>query len=200
MSEEYDVEAQELEETTTISLVAVLENVIELVQEARTVPFSSNVMINKAQVLELLNSAIDVLPEDIVTADRVVAEAENVIDEANKQSEEIIEQAQAEAEAIIANAHEHAKSLVASERVIMLANESAEKVINVAEANARKLTQGADIYCNERLTELEGLLEAISRQITAGREAIAARSVYEPEVESVNATEIAEENYPYDNQ
>ena len=200
MNDNFEVEYENDEEVTSISLVALLEDVITLVDEARSLPLSSNVVVNKAKIVELLNLAIQAVPEDIITADRVVSEAESVIDEANQQSEDIIEQARVQADEIIANAHEQAKTLVSSERVIRLANDNADKIVTRAEENARNLALGADTYCDERLTELEDLLEVISRQINAGREAIAARSGFDPEVEEIDGTQIAEENYPYDNE
>ena len=198
MNDEITNDEYNEDEEVSVSLVGILEDISSVLDEARSLPLSANIVVNKARLKELLNMAIQVLPDNIITADRVVAEAETVIDKANNQSEEIINRAKSQAEDIIARAHEQAKSLVSSERIIMLANENADKIIEKAEENSHKLAQGADQYCDDRLYEIEELLEAISRQVTAGREAILTRRGFDPEVQNIDGAQLAEENYPYD--
>jgi len=55
------------------TVIAALDQIEDLVESSRTVPLSASIMINKAELLDLLDQAREALPEDLVAADAVVA-------------------------------------------------------------------------------------------------------------------------------
>ena len=58
------------------TVIAALDQIEDLVESSRSVPLSACIMINKAEILDLLDQAREALPEDLVAADAVVADAE----------------------------------------------------------------------------------------------------------------------------
>ena len=58
------------------TVIAALDQIEDLVESSRTVPLSASIMINKAELLDLLDQAREALPEDLVAADAVVADAD----------------------------------------------------------------------------------------------------------------------------
>ena len=61
------------------TVIAALDQIEDLVEIARALPMSASVLVNKAEVLDLLEQARQALPDDLVAADAVVADADAVM-------------------------------------------------------------------------------------------------------------------------
>lgn len=146
------------------SLLAIMEELTQLLQGARSVPMSASVMVNRAEVLDLLDAARAVVPEQIAEADGIVAGAK-----------EVVERAEREAAAAIAAAEERAHALVEEESLVAAARVRAAEIIAAAEVEAKALTDNANDYCDRQLAQLEIELGQIGKQVKAGRTVIQAR-------------------------
>lgn len=83
------------------SLVAILDELTDLVAGARAMPMSASALINRAEVLELIESAKAVLPSQISQADTLVADADAVLDRARREAAKILEKARARADHLV---------------------------------------------------------------------------------------------------
>lgn len=146
------------------SLMSILDELTEMLGNARAMPMSASVLVNRAEILDLLDAARAVVPEEIHAADDIVADADAML-----------ERARDRAEAVLADARARAEELVAGERVVRLAQERAAQIVAEAEASAAKLAADANDYCDRQLAQFEIDLGAIGTQVRAGREALAAR-------------------------
>src|SRR5690625_1826949 len=86
--------------TAGSSLVAILDELSELVGSARSMPMSASAIVNRAEVMELIDSAKDVLPRQIARADGVMSDADAVLDKARAEAEDIVEGGHRRAEEI----------------------------------------------------------------------------------------------------
>ena len=66
---------QSLPEQDGASLLGILDELTEIVLGAKPVPMSASVRVNRAELLALLESAKNVVPTSISTAEAIVAEA-----------------------------------------------------------------------------------------------------------------------------
>ncbi|MPV51209.1 MULTISPECIES: hypothetical protein [unclassified Pseudactinotalea] len=148
------------------SLLAVLDQLNELVSTARAMPMSASALVNRAEVLDLLASARGVVPDQITRADRLVADADAVL-----------AGARAEADRILAEAQARAGVLVSSEAVLREAERRSGELVAQAEATAEKLARDADDYCDRQLAQFEIDLGSIGAQVAAGRARLADRSL-----------------------
>ena len=146
------------------SLLAILEEVSQLLRNARTMPMSASVLVNRAEALDLLDAARAVVPEQIAEADQIVAGAREVVDRAER-----------EAAALVAAAEERAAVLVEQQSLVEAARVRAAEIIAAAEEEARGLTDNANDYCDRQLAQLEIELGQIGKQVKAGRTVIQAR-------------------------
>lgn len=142
----------------------VLEALTATVAGARAMPMSSSVLVNKAEVLDLIEQAKEALPSQLTQADALLADAD-----AAK------EQARAEAVGILAAAREEADRLVEAEPVTVAAREKAAQVVADAQAEAERLRREADDYCDRRLADFEIDLGKVLAQVQAGRAKLAGR-------------------------
>lgn len=146
------------------SLLAIMDELSELLRNARPMPMSASALVNRAEVLDLLDAARAVVPEQIAEAERIVAGARGVVDEAER-----------EADAMLAAAQERARALVERESLVEAARVRAAEIVAAAEEEARKLSDDANDYCDRQLAHLESELSQIGKQVQAGRAVIQAR-------------------------
>ncbi|WP_278971315.1 hypothetical protein [Mobiluncus mulieris] len=165
-------------------LMDVLAEIEALISQARSLPMSSFVLVNKAQALSLLDSAREAMPADIRMANQIVAGANAVIERAQEEANEILAKAQSKSEQIQADAHARADELINKERIVVMAQDRAEQVIEKATKIAENQTSGADKYCEDKLAELEGILRKMQEQSAAGRKVLKERAKFDPETAS----------------
>lgn len=186
---DFDLESEQ-PVTAGDSLIAVLDELIETVNNARAVPMSASVMINKSEVLDLLQTARDIVPDQIHAADSIIGEAAEVRAEAQRSAQAISHQAQDEAERIVAEARAEADRLVSEHELTEQARGKATVIISEAEGQADKLGRGANRYSDDVLASLQSNLEQVLSQVKAGRDEISRRSTtIHPEGDVVHADE-----------
>ncbi len=112
------------------SLIAVLEELTDLVTRARAVPMSASAMVNRSEVLDLLQAARDLVPDQIVRADGLLANADSVTTQAQSRASEIIERAKQDAEDTVSEARDQASRLVSQDAVTIAAKARAQRIID----------------------------------------------------------------------
>jgi len=145
-------------------LTGVLDAISSAVENARAMPMSSSVLVNRAELLDLVEQAREVLPTQLTRADQVLADAA-----------EARAQAQAGADEILARARREAAALVDQEAVVIAARERAAELLAEAEETVERLQRDADDYCDRRLADFEIDLGKVLGQVQAGRAKLAGR-------------------------
>lgn len=130
------------------TVIAALEQIALLVDEARTVPLSANVIVNKAEIVDLVEQAKEALPEDLLAADAVVADADAVLDRADSAAEVTIAEANAKAKMLVEDARDKADMLLSeageeAERRTTRAKEEAATTQSRARAEAERILEDA---------------------------------------------------------
>jgi len=136
-----------------------------IVAEARNVPMSASCMVNRAEVLSLIDTIVAGLPEDLERSRTVISEQFTAHAHAREQAAEIIE-----------NARMEAKEIASVSGVAREANEYAAATRTQADEEARQIRIEADMYIDGRLAEFEASLQKTSTQVVQMREQLARRS------------------------
>jgi cell division septum initiation protein DivIVA len=145
-------------------LTGVLDALEQAVVGARAMPMSSSVLVNRAEILDLVQQARSVLPDQLARADEILAGAD-----------EVLAAARSEADATVSEAHAEADRLVGSEEVVRRAHVRAEEIVAEADRTADELRREADDYCDRRLADFEIDLGKVLAQVQAGRAKLAGR-------------------------
>lgn len=145
-------------------LTGVLDALEQAVEQARAMPMSSSVLVNRAELLDLLAQARSILPGQLARADDVLADADAVLAAGRH-----------EAEGIVEAARERAAELVGEQEVVRAAQRRAEEIVAEAEQVAAGLRRDADDYCDRRLADFEIDLGKVLAQVQAGRAKLAGR-------------------------
>ena len=108
-------------------------------------PLTSNVIIDQARALDLLDQLRVAVPEEVRTAKRI-----------NEETERIVERAQEEAERILARAQEQAAFLIEERELTRAAEIRSAEIIAEGQREADEIRRGADEYAQSVLVRLEG--------------------------------------------
>jgi vacuolar-type H+-ATPase subunit H len=144
-----------------------------LVHHARRVPFSSQVMLDELEVVELLDELRACLPEEIKQANWTVQEQQRLIAEAH-----------AEASRIMTRANERSEAAIKDHEVLRRAERLAHQTVREAQARADQTIQEAEAYALEQLQHLEAHL---SRTLATVKRGVEALQSSQPGVESRSA-------------
>jgi F0F1-type ATP synthase membrane subunit b/b' len=136
-----------------------LERVRSQVEGARPMPLSASVLVNREELLELLEEAIARLPEELRRARWLLKEREEFLAKARREGEEIVEAARTRAE-----------RLVQRTEIVREAEATARRIVEDAEAESRALKHEAEDYIDRKLAQFEVVLDRTLQEITRGRE------------------------------
>ncbi|MEX2658505.1 MAG: hypothetical protein WD232_02320 [Acidimicrobiales bacterium] len=135
-----------------------LRRVADLVGNARPMPLSASVMINRDEVLELVEEAADRLPEELRQARWLLRERDEFLAKVQGQGDDILDQARVQAE-----------RMVQRTEVVRAAQHTARRTVEEAEAEARRLRHEAEDYCDQKLAQFEIVLDRTMKTVQAGR-------------------------------
>ncbi|AOZ72822.1 hypothetical protein BK816_05535 [Boudabousia tangfeifanii] len=190
MSEHMDdaTENLVLDEATAISL---LDHLKAVVTEASSLPLVAKSVVNKEQVLELLEQIREALPREMVTANTLITDANATLERAEAESQEILKDAQLQAEETLQQAEAQANQLktdTQAQTEEQLSQAQAEVENKLADANRQAEQILADAKAQaERLVSAEEVL----RVATERAHEVVRRAEHQADVLTVQANEYA---------
>jgi hypothetical protein len=131
-----------------VDMQFLVERLETLIVNARKVPMTSNVMLDQAAILDLIDQLRLAIPEEVKQARRTIQEGDRVIGNARE-----------EAERIIAAAQEQAALLLQDQAILQEAESRADDIAGRAQLRAEETMRGADQYAADVLLRLEGDLD-----------------------------------------
>ena len=138
-----------------------LEELAQLVEEAKADPVSASCMVNRAQVLDLIEEIHDLLPESIGRADHLLSERTAVVEDGRREYERLIAQAQAEQQ-----------QMLSTHEVYLVAVAEAEAIRRETAAEAERMRRETDDYIDGKLANFEIVLNKTLTVVERGRDKI----------------------------
>ena len=165
------------EVTTVLDVVDTLE---ELVGAARRVPFTTTVVVNEEEILELVDRIRVSLPDDLRSARDALDERDEMLERAGREAAETIARAAEEAERVVREARAEAERLVADHAIVATATEHARDTVEEADRHAAAQRAAADDYAREVMRRLEEQLERWLGTVREGLSALPAAETAAP--------------------
>ncbi|MEW6457925.1 MAG: ATPase [Bacillota bacterium] len=141
-----------------MELLSILNDLEEFIQNSSRVPMTKKVLVDEEKLLDFLDRARTILPEEVRKAKWLVQEREKVINESRQEAARLLEEAQKEVE-----------RRAEQSEVVRRAKEMADEIIIKAEKAAREMRLGARDYADDVLSKLEARVEKIVKEIEGGR-------------------------------
>ncbi|MFF1501014.1 cell division initiation protein [Streptomyces sp. NPDC058316] len=141
-----------------------LDEIVEAVGSARSMPMSASCVVNRAELLAMLEEVREALPGSLAQAQELIGG-----------HEQLAEQARQEAERIIEAAHAERTSLIAGTEVAMQSRSEADRILDEARREAAEVRAEADEYVDSKLANFEVVLTKTIGSVDRGREKLLGR-------------------------
>ncbi|GAA2631891.1 cell division initiation protein [Streptomyces axinellae] len=136
-----------------------LDEIVATVGGARSMPMSASCVVNRAELLAMLDEVREALPSSLAQAREVLGDREQVVAEAHQEAQRIIDSAQAER-----------GSLVSGTEVARHAQEEADRILAEARREAAETRAEAEDYVDSKLANFEAVLSKTIGSVDRGRE------------------------------
>lgn len=136
-----------------------LDEIVNAVSSARSMPMSASCVVNRAELLSLLEEVRSALPDSLAQAEELIGGRE-----------QLVEQARQEAEQIIENAHAERGSLISDTEIARRSQSEADRILADARKEAEEIRSEADDYVDSKLANFEVVLTKTLGSVGRGRE------------------------------
>ena len=157
---------------------AILREARDIIENARAMPLSASSMVNKEELLDMIDEAMRRLPDDLRNARWLLKEREEFLAKVTREGDEILELARSRAE-----------RLVQRTEVVRTAEQTARRLVETAREESRRMRLETEDYCDQKLKNFESTLGQARDVIATGR-----RKLQETETErnqEIGASEVS---------
>jgi cell division septum initiation protein DivIVA len=158
-----------------VDVAGLIDALERIAADARSMPLSSSVMVNRTELLALLRQLREAIPEELAQARWVVREQDGILDHARVDAEQILAEARAE--------RDH---LVSGQSVVRAAADESERILDAAHGTARQMRLEAEDYVDAKLANFEVVLHKTLTAVERGRERLRGRL----DVDALNESEL----------
>lgn len=142
-----------------------LHRLMDVVQSARPVPLSTSAMINRDEVIVLIEQALNIFPDEVRQSRWLLKEREDFLLKVKVEGDEILSQSRNRAERMVQRSD-----------LVKAAEARAQKIVEAADADARRTRLEIEDYCDQKLGSFEIVLERTMRLVAQGRERLQLRA------------------------
>jgi cell division septum initiation protein DivIVA len=147
-----------------LDVLVLIDKLDDLIHNARAVPLTDQVRIDREEIYELLDQMRSTIPEEVKQARWIV-----------KERQEMLAEAKREADRIVGEAQERAALEASEQEVVKRAEREAAQIVEDARIREREVRLGAEDYADEVLGNLEINLDKFIGAVRRGRERLQGR-------------------------
>lgn len=137
----------------------------DLVASARSMPMSASCVVNRSELLELIDDIQAALPGELAAARDVIGSQQAALADG-----------EARAARIVGEAREQALRQAGHSEQVQVAEERAARILADAEEEAEALRREVDLFIDSRMAGFESVLAKTSSQLRTARRRLAERS------------------------
>ncbi|WP_213455388.1 SPFH domain-containing protein [Rhizomonospora bruguierae] len=136
-----------------------IDEIIAIVEAARSVPMSRNCMVDRGELIGALDALRADLPAELRRASALLDERDKILDAGKREADRIISEGEAE----------HAR-LVSVNEITVSAEHEASRIVAEARSEAQRLREEVDDYVDTALANFEQFLTRALASIERGRD------------------------------
>ncbi len=140
-----------------MDILQLIDRLEELFNDAKSVPFTHNVVVDEDRMLELIDQMRITIPEEVKKAQQVVA-----------QRDRVMAQAQEEVNRTLQIARDKADQMTQKDTIAQEAQRRADQIIGQARSEAEATRTDADNYVIDTLMQLQDQIAKLSGQVSNG--------------------------------
>jgi cell division septum initiation protein DivIVA len=143
---------------------SLIEKLAEIVADARSMPLSSSALVNRQEVLDLIELLRGSLPAEITRARSILQDGEEVLQRAGHEAQRVLERARQERE-----------RLLSKTEIVQAAAREADRLVAEAESTSKRIRAEAEVYVESKLANFEVVLQKTLQAVERGRQRLAGR-------------------------
>ena len=147
------------------SVQSQLSQIRTLVAGARSMPMSASCVVNRNELLALVDDLAAQLPEAMTQARSVLQDRDDVVAEGRREAAEIVQQA-----------HDERQQMLSEHEVYAQAAAEATRLLEEAQAGTDIMRTEVDDYVDGKLANFEIVLHKTLRAVERGRQKLAGRN------------------------
>lgn len=136
-----------------------IDQIGAVLESARAMPMSASCIVNRGEMLGMLDELRAVLPAELDAAQAVIADRDAVV-----------EQGRLTAAGVVAEAEEDRARLVSETEVAAEARREADRLVQAATAEAARMRREVDEYVDAKLAHFEITLQKTMAAVAHGRD------------------------------
>ena len=137
----------------------IIEEIEDYIDSCKYQPFSStNIVVNKEQIEELLAELRTRTPEEIKRYQKMISNKEAILADAQAKADQIIAQAQIQTTELVSEHQIMQQAYAQANEVVMIATKQAQEILDNATNEADSFRMGAMAYTDEQLHGIEDVL------------------------------------------
>ena len=141
-----------------MEIFTLLENIEDILEKSKGVPFSNKVLVDKEEILEIISELRLKLPEELKQAKWNKEERQRILVETQKEADDIVKEAE---NRIISMIDEH--------EITKKAYEKKAEIIETANEMSREISKGTKDYADNVLNGIEVALQEALKIIQNNR-------------------------------
>jgi hypothetical protein len=149
-----------------MDVLVLIDKLDDLIHNAKTVPLTDTVRIEKEEIYDILDQMRASIPEEIKQARWIVKERADMLAESTRVAARHSPEAR-----------DAAEEIASREEVVRIAHEQSDAILNEAEARAHEMSAGAIDYADEVFGTLEANLDKFLNAVSRSRDKLAQRAM-----------------------
>ena len=141
-----------------------IREAVDIIDAARPMPLSTSVMINRDEVMTLLESALAAVPDETRQARWLLRERD-----------EVLAQARVDANLVIDEARGRVAQMVQRTEVVRSAERRARQLLDDAQIQTRRRRHEVDEYCERQLAQFASAVDQVQIAVQAARRKLGKR-------------------------
>jgi hypothetical protein len=159
---------------------ALIRSALDIVQTAKAMPLSASVLVSRDELAELLQAALDRMPDELRQARWLLKERDEFLAEKSREADDLLEEVRVQAE-----------RMVQRTEIVRQANHVAQRILDDANEEARRLRHEAEDYADQKLASFEIVLDRTMKTVQAGREKLQVSPLPKVEIGEGGDTSVA---------
>lgn len=139
-----------------------LRRAIDIIATAPNMPLSSTPRIDRDVIIEILQEALNRLPDELRDARWLLKQREEFMVRTRREGDELIDAAKVQAERFVQRSE-----------VVRAAEQRARQIVEAAEDESRRLKNETEDFLDQRLASFEILLDKLAKTVATGRRRLA---------------------------
>lgn len=144
-----------------MKITEILEQMEKVLLDSSRLPLTNKRIVEEDDMLQLIDELHDALPAALMEAERIIAERQHIMAEAQTSAQDIVDQAKS-----------YVMKLTEEHLITRQAQEQADEIIGSARQTAAELRSDATQYAHDVFQYLEGQLEKTIEVVRQGRDGL----------------------------